>query len=205
MKIGSQFGSYQVAEVSGERLRLRPDYKTGVIMLVAGLAFLVIDIVLFSDRTRHLLWWAPGWFKGAMFILPPIGILWFFVMTGRSLLIDVPAGIARRTVYFFFGEPVSLVSVTGVQLEVDKESAPSAGEFVKLNLLGAGGSKVFEIGNEKASADDFDSLPTTDFAMLLEIARHVAGMLKLPLEIKGEPLRMSEINRKMLREVAAGE
>ncbi len=203
MKIGSSFGSYQVTEASDLRLHLRPDYKMGAFMLVAGIVFLLIDIVMFSgDVRRHLLWWVPNWFKGAMFILPPIGILWFFVMTGRSLLIDVPAGVARRTKYFFFGEPVSLAQVTRVQLELDTGSVASSGQYVKLNLIAADGSNALEIGNEKASEHDFDSLPTTDFAMMLEIARHVAGMLKLPLEIKGDPKKMSEINRKMLRDAA---
>ncbi len=202
MKIGSSFGSYRVTELSSDRLRLQPDYKMGAIILIAGLLFVLIDILLFSYHTRHLLWWAPAWFKGAMFILPPIGILWFFVMTGRSLLIDVTAAIARRTQYFFFGAPVSLTQVKAAQLELDMESVVSSGQFVKLNLVRADGVKVFEIGNEKASADEFDSLPTTDFAILLELARHVAGMLKVPIEIKGTPSKMSEANRKMLHDAA---
>lgn len=48
LKSGDDWGFYKIVEFSPTRIFLRPDYTTGLLLLVAGLLFLLLDIAIFS-------------------------------------------------------------------------------------------------------------------------------------------------------------
>ena len=111
LKAGDEWGFYKVVEFSPSRILLRADYGTGLLLLVIGILFLLLDIAIFSHSEavtsfmrifhtrsfftfRDFITGLPRAFQIAMFILPVIGISWFLFMTGRSILVDFPRKVA---------------------------------------------------------------------------------------------------------------
>ncbi|MEO6738616.1 MAG: hypothetical protein ABIP20_00080 [Chthoniobacteraceae bacterium] len=218
LKAGDDWGFYKLVEISPTRIFLRADYTTGLLLLVAGLLFLLLDIAIFSHADfvvrfmrgyralysfRDFLTGLPRGFQAAMVALPIIGISWFLFMTGRSILVDFSRKIARRVKFFVFGPTADLGSVASVQLRINSAYTPSRGDSVALHLADAQGQSLMEFADETASADEFDSTPTTDFAKLLRITAHMAEMLRIPVTVQGQPAKMSAINRKFLEATSA--
>lgn len=213
LNAGDDWGFYKIVEFSPTRIFLRPDYTTGLLLLVAGLLFLLLDIAIFSHADfvvrfmrgyralysfRDFLTGLPRAFQGAMIVVPIIGLSWFFFMTGRSILVDVAGKVARRGKFFLFGPTADLCDVRSLQLRINSTYTPSRRDSVALHLADAQGQSLMEFAEETASADDFDSTPSTDYAKLLRITAHAAEMLRVPVTVQGQPAKMSAINRKLL-------
>jgi hypothetical protein len=213
LKAGDSWGFYKVIECSPSRVLLRADYTSGLLLLGLGVVFLLLDVIVFAKMdfivrmvrgarglytARDFLLGLPVAFKGAMLVLPVIGFGWFFGMTGRSIVLDFTRMAGRKVKCFFLGPEVDLRSVTALQLRINAEYTPTRGDSVCLHLLDAQGRSFMALPDETASEDEFDSTPVTDFAKLLSLGAHVAGVLRLPITIQGEPAKMSASNRKLL-------
>jgi hypothetical protein len=218
LKAGDSWGFYKVIECSPSRVLLRADYVSGLLLLVLGAVFLLLDVILFGNMdtvvrfmrigrslyTFHdFLHGLPAAFKGAMLGLPVIGFGWFFFMTGRSIVLDFTRMVGRKVKCFVLGPEVDLRSVTAVQLRINAEYTPTRGDSVCLHLLDAQGRSLMALPDETASEDEFDSTPTTDFAKLLFLSGHVAEVLRVPVTMQGEPAKMSASNRRLLEVACA--
>ena len=216
LKAGDSWGFYKVIECSPSRVVLRADYAAGVLLLVLGVLFLGLDILVFSKADfivrvtrgmkalytfRDFLLGLPAALKGAMFVLPLIGFGWFFAMTGRSITVDFMRNVARRVKFFVLGTEANLALVTALQLRINDGFTPSRGDNVCLHLLDAQGRSLMALPDETASADDFDSTPTADFAKLLSAAVHISNTMRVPIALQGEPAKMSPSNRSMIAAV----
>lgn len=212
LKAGDEFGSYKVVEWSRDRILLRPDYVMGLFLLVLGCVVLALDVLMLTGGDlsgRHtvdpgirlFLYSLPPAVKGGMFVLPILGFGWFFVMTGRSMLVDFNRKVARKGRFFFFGETVDLADVGALRLQITPTSI--RGDFVGLHLVDARKQSRMELANETASEDEFDSTPTTDFAKMLALVQYMGGVMHVPVTRQGEPVKMSEINRKLMAAVGA--
>ena len=216
LQTGDSWGFYKVVECSPTRVLLRADYASGVLLLVLGALVLGLDVLVFSKADfivnitrgakslytfRDFLLRLPAAVKGAMIALPLLGFGWFFFMTGRSITVDFLRNVARRVKFFVIGTEANLALVTALQLRINDGFAPSRGDNVCLHLLDAQGRSLMVLPDETASADDFDSTPTTDFAKLLSAAAHLAKTMRVPIALQGEPATMSPINRAMLASI----
>jgi hypothetical protein len=199
--------------MSTTRVLLRPDYLTGLLLLVVGIFVLLVDVLIFGNaetivcimRMFHLyafygfrdfLMGLPNAVKGAMFILPIIGFSWFIFMTGRSVLVDFSSMLARKAKFFVFSEKVDLKNVRSLQLRISPTS--TNGDSVSMQLLDAQQQSVMELQEEIAHQGELESSPTTDYAKMLSLAGYVAQVLRVPVTRQGEPTKMSAINRTML-------
>ena len=217
LKVGDDYGFYQIIEFSPSRICLRANYATGLILLVVGFLVGVFDVMIFSNaktvvsimKTFHLssfygfrdfLHGLPDSVKGAMFILPIIGFGWFFLMTGRSVLVDFTNKIARRVKFFVFGKKVNLDAVASLQLRISPTS--TSGDLVYLHLLDAQQQSLMEFQSEIAHEDELEST-TTDYAKMISLAAFMAGILHVPITRQGAPSKMSAINRTMLEAVSS--
>jgi hypothetical protein len=216
LKAGESWGFYKIVECSPLRVLLRADYTSGLLLLVLGAVFLLLDVIVFAKMdfivrmvrgarglytARDFLHGLPTAFKGAMLVLPVIGVGWFFFMTGRSIVLDFTRMVGRKVKCFFLGPEADLRSVTALQWRINAEYTPTRGDSVCLHLLDAQGRSLMAQPDETASEDEFDSTPITDFAKLLSLGAHVAGVLRLPITMQGEPAKMSASNRKLLEAV----
>lgn len=213
LQVGDELGFYKVVEMSTTRILLRPDYLTGLLLLVAGILVLMVDVLVFGNaetivrfmRMFHLyafygfrdfLIGLPNAVKGAMFILPIIGFSWFIFMTGRSILVDFSKMTARKMKFFFFGDEVDLKNITSLQLRISQTS--TSGDIVSVHLLNAQQQSVMELRDEIAHEGELESTAATDYAKMLSLAGYVAQVLRVPVTRQGEPTKMSAINRTML-------
>lgn len=221
IKAGDDWGFYKVVEFSPSHIFLRADYGTGLLLLVLGIFFLLLDIAIFSHaeaivrfiqliKVHHFLYTfrdfitgLPRVFQGAMLVLPIIGIGWFLVMTGRSILVDFARKLVHKRKFFLFGPTADLASVASLQLRINAAYTPSRGDSVCLHLADAQGQSLMAFADEVASADEFDSTPSTDYAKLLGLTAHLAETLRIPATIQGQPDKMSATNRKLLEAAAS--